>query len=495
MNTKRSLQFKITVSLVVLLTLLIGLLITINAIDQQRALKNEAGHAAARLSQAIHNGIKGPMAVNDGRTIKKLMNSISLEMDDIEIFIFDFNRKISYTTQKKLAGKALGETLQNPALIDEINGFLNGNSALAEPYEELIESRHYISIAKPILNEKTCHHCHGTKRKILGGIMVRKNIDNTYAINASLRRKNIIVGIVGALIAIGLLYCLISRQVITPINRLSRGLNEGADQVSSAAAEVASTSQLLAEGSSQQASDLQQTNHSFNEIEKKAKDNANHSVKADQLVNETMTMITSVRSSMNEMINSMEKIKDASHKTQKIIKTIDEIAFQTNLLALNAAVEAARAGEAGAGFAVVADEVRNLAGRSAEAAKETSLMIAETMERVNQGAEVLERTNNDFAGVDEGAAKTQVIIGEITENSNAQSEALITVSASLAKIDNITQQNAASSEEAAAASEELSAQAEEMKGMVSQFQSMIRGQGSGGRGQKNHTDYEKLAIR
>ena len=475
MNTKRSLQFKITVSLIILLTLLIGLLITINTIDQQRALKNEAGHAAARLSQAIHNGIKGPMAVNDERTITNLMSSINLEMDDIEIFIFDFNREISYTTQKELAGKTLGETLQNPALVKDVNGFLNGNSTLAKPHEELIESHHYISIAKPILNEKTCHHCHGTSRKVLGGIMVRKNIDNTYVINASLRRKSIMVGLAGTLIAIVLLYFLISRQVITPIDRLSGSLNEGADQVSSAAGEVSSTSQLLAEGSSQQASDLQQTNHSFSEIEKKAKDNANHSVKADQLVNETITMITSVRSSMNEMINSMEKIKDASQKTQKIIKTIDEIAFQTNLLALNAAVEAARAGEAGAGFAVVADEVRNLAGRSATAAKETSLMIAETMESVNQGAEVLERTSNDFASVDEGATNTQAIIGEIMENSNAQSEALITISASLAKIDNVTQQNAASSEEAAAASEELSAQAEEMKGMVSQFQTMIKG--------------------
>ncbi|MEA1921218.1 MAG: methyl-accepting chemotaxis protein [Pseudomonadota bacterium] len=475
MNTKRSLQFKITVSLIALLTLLIGLLITINTIDQQRALKNEAGHAATRLSQTIHNGIKGPMAVNDERTIKNLMHSISLEMDDIEIFIFDFKRKISYTTQKELAGKTLGETLQNPALAEKINGFLNGDRALSEPYEELIENHHFISIAKPILNEKNCHHCHGSSREVLGGIMVRKNIDNTYSTNASLRQKSIMVGIAGALVAIVLIYFLISRQVITPIDRLSGSLNEGADQVSSAAGEVSSTSQLLAEGSSQQASDLQQTNLSFSEIEKKARDNADHSVKADQLVNETITMITSVRSSMNEMIDSMEKIKDASQKTQKIIKTIDEIAFQTNLLALNAAVEAARAGEAGAGFAVVADEVRNLAGRSAEAAKETSLMIAETMESVNQGAEVLEKTNSDFAAVDEGATKTQVIIGEITENSNAQSESLITISSSLTKIDNITQQNAASSEEAAAASEELSAQAEEMKGMLNQFQTMIKG--------------------
>ena len=475
MNTKRSLQFKITVSLITLLTLFIGLLITINTIDQQRALKNEAGHAATRLSQAIHNGIKGPMAVNDGRTIKNLMSSISGEMDDIEIFIFDFDREISYTTQNELAGKTLEETLKNPALVKEVNGFLNGNKALVEPHEELIENRHYISIAKPILNEKNCHHCHGSSRKVLGGIMVRKNIDNTYTTNASLRQKSIMVGLSGTLVAIVLLYFLISRQVITPIGRLSSSLNEGADQVSSASGEVSSTSQLLAEGSSQQASDLQQTNHSFNEIEKKARDNASHSVKADQLVNETITMITSVRNSMNEMINSMEKIKDASQKTQKIIKTIDEIAFQTNLLALNAAVEAARAGEAGAGFAVVADEVRNLAGRSATAAKETSLMIAETMERVNQGAEVLERTNNDFIGVDEGTASTQVIIGEISENSKAQSEALMTISSSLTKIDNITQQNAASSEEAAAASEGLSAQAKEMKGMVIQFQRMIKG--------------------
>ena len=165
---------------------------------------------------------------------------------------------------------------------------------------------------------------------------------------------------------------------------------------------------------------------------------------------------------MGELMASMTEITNASEQIAKIIKTIDEIAFQTNLLALNAAVEAARAGEHGLGFAVVADEVKNLAGRSADAAKETAGIIEEAIEQIRTGNAIAKQTDQAFANILDKAKKTSDIIGEITTSIQEQSEGMAQVATAMGQIDQVTQQNAANSEEAAAAAEELSAQAESM---------------------------------
>ena len=182
---------------------------------------------------------------------------------------------------------------------------------------------------------------------------------------------------------------------------------------------------------------------------------------------------------MKEVIGSMGEISQASEETGKIIKTIDEIAFQTNLLALNAAVEAARAGEAGAGFAVVADEVRNLALRAADAAKNTSNLIEDTVKKVKQGSEIVARTNEAFGKVASGSKKAGQLIGEITAASQEQAQGIGQVSTAIAEMDRVVQQNAANSEESAAASEELNAQAEQLKEFVQQLVAIVGGNANG----------------
>ena len=152
---------------------------------------------------------------------------------------------------------------------------------------------------------------------------------------------------------------------------------------------------------------------------------------------------------MDELTGSMKEIARSSEETQKIVKTIDEIAFQTNLLALNAAVEAARAGEAGAGFAVVADEVRNLAMRAAEAAKNTSGLMEDIVRKIKNGEKLVEVTDGAFKEITDSSLKVVNLIGEIAAASQEQSQGIEQVNKAVAEMNSVTQQTAAGAEELA----------------------------------------------
>ncbi len=277
-----------------------------------------------------------------------------------------------------------------------------------------------------------------------------------------------------AFIGLGLAFFM-ARSITRPINRVVSGLTDGADQVASAASQVSSSSQALAEGASEQAASLEETSSSMEEMSSITRQNADNAGQAKAMMEDAKNIVDKVSGHMNEMSKAIVEITKTSEETSKIIKTIDEIAFQTNLLALNAAVEAARAGEAGAGFAVVANEVRNLAGRAADAAKNTNSLIENTIKAVKNGNELTLKTQDAFKENIAISGKISQLIDEIAVASQEQAKGISEVGTAISEMNGVTQQTAASAEESASASEELNAQAEQMKSYVADLSAVVGG--------------------
>ncbi|WP_051280812.1 methyl-accepting chemotaxis protein [Anaerovorax odorimutans] len=242
-----------------------------------------------------------------------------------------------------------------------------------------------------------------------------------------------------------------------------------ADQVASGSDQVASGAQALSQGAMEQASSIEELSATINEISQHIKHNAENADNASNISSESSEEVERGNEQMRDLILAMEKISSASKEIGNIIKTIDDIAFQTNILALNAAVEAARAGEAGKGFAVVADEVRNLAGKSAEAANNTTVLIETAITAVENGTQIVDKTAQSLDKIVSGAEKTTELIGEISQASNDQATSMTQVTLGVDQISSVIQTNSATAEESAAASEELSGQAQMLKQMVGQF--------------------------
>jgi methyl-accepting chemotaxis protein len=242
-----------------------------------------------------------------------------------------------------------------------------------------------------------------------------------------------------------------------------------ADQVASGAALVSDSSVNLSQGATEQAGSVEELNAALEQVGAQTSQNASSAQTANTLTVEVKKDALEGNAQMAEMLKAMEEISVSSENIGKIIKVIDDIAFQTNILALNAAVEAARAGQQGKGFAVVAEEVRNLAGRSAQAAKETTELIEGSIQKVEAGTKIAHQTAAALEKIVDEVAKAAELIEEIADASTQQAASIQEIGGGVAQVSLVVQNNAATAEESASTSEELSAQAALLKETVSIF--------------------------
>ncbi len=258
-------------------------------------------------------------------------------------------------------------------------------------------------------------------------------------------------------------------DILQKLNSTMGQIVASAEHVSGGAEQMSTASQALSQGSMEQTTAVEELEHTMRAVTENVRQTAENAQRAREQVSGMGVQLAEGNQKMQEMIAAMGEITDSSNEIEKIIKTIEDIAFQTNILALNAAVEAARAGTAGKGFAVVADEVRSLAAKSAEASQSTSALIGRSISAVNQGTQIADATARQLKNVVEGAHGIEETINGIAADAQTQAGAVVQIQDQIGQITGVVQTNSSTAEESAATSQELSAQANVLKQLVKTF--------------------------
>jgi methyl-accepting chemotaxis protein len=252
-------------------------------------------------------------------------------------------------------------------------------------------------------------------------------------------------------------------------NNVFKDITQSAGLVASTASQIADGAQGLAQGSTEQAGVVQELSATIATVAENAKNNASIASEASSLGVAIREHAEKGNEQMSDLTDAVNEIASASKAINDVIKVIDDIAFQTNILALNAAVEAARAGEHGKGFAVVADEVRNLAAKSADAAKNTSAMISNSIQKASLGAEIATATAISLAEIVTGINNSGRLVDEIAASADVAANAIEQVNVGIDQVAQVVQNNSATAEQSAAASEEMRSQSEVLRMLVANF--------------------------
>jgi methyl-accepting chemotaxis protein len=284
--------------------------------------------------------------------------------------------------------------------------------------------------------------------------------------------------LIGAALALALLLASllgwsVIQSTVRALRAVSSSLEGSAAQTATASGQLASVSQALAAGCSEQGSSVAQTSAALEEMSTMIRSTADNASRAKDLANQARTAAETGSRTMVAMNEAMTAIEVSSAEVAKIVKNIDEIAFQTNILALNAAVEAARAGEAGAGFAVVADEVRSLAQRSAAAARETAEKIEAAIANSRHGSASCSRVGESLTEIAEKVTAADSLVAEIATAAREQTHGIKQIGMAMTQMDGVTRSNAARAEESSSAAAELNSQAHLMQESVDFLRSLV----------------------
>lgn len=263
----------------------------------------------------------------------------------------------------------------------------------------------------------------------------------------------------------------LSKAVSSVVSRLS----DSGQQVNQAIGQLSLAGQSLSQSSTESAASLEETVASLEEMSSMVKLNSDNAKQAAALAQTSRQAAEAGETEIKNLVESMNDISKSSKKIEEIINVIDDIAFQTNLLALNAAVEAARAGEQGKGFAVVADAVRSLAQRSASAAKDITSLIKDSVEKIDHGTEIADRSGGVLSNIVTSIKKVSDLNNEISAASTEQTAGISQINKAMNQLDASSQSNAASSEEIASTAEEISSQSNQMQILVKDLSQIVMG--------------------
>jgi len=349
--------------------------------------------------------------------------------------------------------------------------------ASGRPEVVLDDDAHTIRYVMPLPAVESCLDCHAEAAvgEVLGGADVTVSLAS--AVRSVNRQKafSALASLVALLLQTGLLWVILTRLVIRPVNAVAHGLHERSESLSATASAFSDSAVSIARGANDQAASLQETTAALQEVSSGNRRSVEVVKRADRSGGKAVASVDQSFAAVRRMNSTMQEIREASQETARVIKVIDEIAFQTNLLALNAAVEAARAGEVGKGFAVVAEEVRNLAAGSAAAARNTQELIEASLARTTEGARFSAELEESMQDIVRSIRETTGIVSDVTRTSLKQAAELEQVNAAMERIDGITQANAAGAEETASASQELTAMAEDLRAAAASLVALVDG--------------------
>ena len=288
--------------------------------------------------------------------------------------------------------------------------------------------------------------------------LAKETVDRGEAIG----RRLLISLALGLFLTLGLIVLMVVvfwRSTLRFLGGVQAEFGRGTLAIGRTAGKLSRSSQVLTQGVSENTTAVLEAVSRLETMLTMAKRNAGHSAEAEKHMVEAREHVMAVSKTMTEVARAMVEIRASGQSSVQIIKNVEEIAFQTKILALNAAVEAARAGEAGVGFAVVADEVRGLANRSAEAAKSTAVIIAGSLDRINEGGRLVAEAEDSFNYLVSFADQMRTIVGDIAKASHSQAQDVQSIHQSIAMMDKVTQENAAGAGETQALSRSLTRQA------------------------------------
>jgi methyl-accepting chemotaxis protein len=407
------------------------------------------------------SSMRGVVTSVDVYTNEKVMNNALIEYD-------------------KAFTKA-GKTLYTPterAILDSIKKSADYTRPLMTQVVELSLNDNHSEVNSILINEVTPALKKWTAYLDEFQKMNEKNSQETI-----IAARRTFAGLLGQLsilsliaIAAGIILAyFITRSISKPMNFIASRIGEAAREVTSTSEQLYTSAQQLSQGSAEQYTAIEETSSTLQESASMMLRNTTNTKQASQLSEQAKESANNGSVVMQEMMKSIQEIKNSSDQIAIIIKVIDDIAFHTNILALNAAIEAARAGESGMGFAVVAEEVRNLAQRSARAAKDTTSIIETNIELSKEGVLIAAKVRDALNEITIQSKKVNQLMDEIAIASQEQAQGIEKMNKAMTQVEMVTQQNTGNAEKSTLATEKLNVQAESMRKIVLELSNLVNG--------------------